>query len=107
MIKAFAFFLAKRLFAILRIYQHPYKKRIYKKFFKMVQRLSGRAQKVEREYMAGGLSNQTAFSAGIDHYLLELKSEGYCFIPPPPMTLRVYAPFIKKQSRERKIWFLC
>ncbi len=41
--------------------------------------------------MVGGLSKQTAFSAGIGHYLLGLKSEGYCFIPPSGDFLRLCA----------------
>jgi hypothetical protein len=82
MVRAVVFYFVKRFFTILRIYQHPLKRWIYKKFFKMVQRLSGRTQKAGHGYIVSSLCNQTAFSAGMDHYLLELKREGYCFIPP-------------------------
>lgn len=64
------------IFSTLKIYQTPVKRKIYKKSFKLIQRLRRR----NGEKQSGTKAKE--LSAGLNQYLLEIRQEGYCLIPP-------------------------
>lgn len=75
------FYFTKRVWALLKIYESQPKRKIYKWFFKMVQRRTGRMKKSLKDSV-GGLVGKIDQSEELGQSLSNIRQRGYCLIPP-------------------------